>query len=161
MIPKGVVLSEHLESREEVEDLLGVYGVLVTVLRAGLVVGRGGSSLQILTRLVARFPVMVCPSWTTSKTQPNARVDVVEMLARSAGHGAVIGRTFDVGGPDVLSYREMIRRTAEVMGVKRTLLTIGALTPGLSTLWVSLVTGSPRALVGPPLEVPTDAGRPR
>ncbi len=149
LIPEGVKLSEHLRSREEVEDLLGAYGVPVTVLRAGLVVGRGGSSLKILTQLVARLPVMVCPSWTDSKTQPVALDDVVELLARSAGNDAVIGRTFDVGGPDVLSYREMIQRTAEVMGLKRTLLSIGVLTPGLSTLWVSLVTGSPRALVGP------------
>lgn len=106
----------------------------MTVPLAGLVVGRGGSSLQILIRRVGRLPVIACPSWTNSKTQPVALADVVEMLARSAGHEAVVGRIFDIGGPDVLSYREMIQRTANVMGLKRTLLSIGLLTPGLSTL---------------------------
>jgi uncharacterized protein YbjT (DUF2867 family) len=149
LIPSDSELSKHLESREEVETLLGAHGVSVTVLRAGLVVGKGGSSLDIMTKLVQRLPVMVCPSWTDSRTQPIALSDVVELLARCAGHEKVIGRVFDVGGSDVLTYREMMRRTAEVMGVKRTFVSIGMFTPGLSTLWVSLVTGSSRALVGP------------
>ena len=149
LIPQVGELSKHLESREEVETLLGAHGVPVTVLRAGLVVGKGGSSLEIMTKLVERLPAMICPSWTESKTQPVALADVVELLARSAGHEQVVGRVFDIGGPDVLSYREMIRRTAKVMGLKRRLFSIGVLTPGLSTLWVSLVTGSSRALVGP------------
>ncbi len=149
LIPEGYDLSKHLESREEVERLLGAHGVPVTVLRAGLVVGKGGSSLQIMTRLVRRLPAMICPSWTDSKTQPVALKDVVELLALCAGHDEAIGRVFDIGGPDVLSYREMIGRTAHVMGLKRRLFSVGVFTPGLSTLWVSLVTGSSRALVGP------------
>ena len=149
LIPEVPDLSKHLESRQEVELLLGAHGVPVTVLRAGLVVGKGGSSLQILTRLVGRLPAMVCPRWTESRTQPVSLADVVEMLARCAVHDSVVGRTFDIGGPDVLTYREMIARTAQVMGVERKLIGVGVFTPGLSTLWVSLVTGSPRALVGP------------
>lgn len=152
LIPQNEVLSKHLESRREVEELLGYYGVPVTVLRAGLVVGAGGSSLDMLVKLVGRLPVLICPSWTLSDTQPVALHDVVELLARSVGREEVLGRVFDVGGLDVLTYRAMIARTAVLMGVKRTIFEVPILTPRLSALWVSLVTGAPRALVGPLVE---------
>jgi len=142
-------LSEHLASRLEAERALGGYGVPVTAVRAGLVVGRGGSSLDILVKLVGRLPAMVCPSWTGSLCQPIALDDVVELLARCLDVEETTGRVCEVGGPDVLSYRDMMRETARVMGKRRVMLPVPLVTPGLSRLWVSVVTQSPRALVAP------------
>lgn len=142
-------LSEHLASRLEVEGALGGYGVPVTAVRAGLVVGRDGSSLEILTRLVGRLPAMVCPAWTGSLSQPIALDDVVELLARCLDLEETTGRVCEVGGPDVLSYRDMMRETARIMGKRRLMLPVPLVTPGLSRLWVSLVTGAPKALVAP------------
>lgn len=142
-------LSRHLASRLEVERVLGGYGVPVTALRAGLVVGRGGSSLEILVKLVGRLPAMVCPKWTGSLSQPIALEDVVTLLNACLELDETTGRVCDVGCPDVLSYREMMRETARVMGKRRYMLPVPLVTPGLSRLWVSLVTGSPKALVAP------------
>ncbi len=142
-------LSRHLASRLEVERALGGYGVPVTAVRAGLVVGHGGSSLEILVRLVGRLPAMVCPRWTGSMSQPIALEDVVELLARCLDMEETTGRVCEVGGPDVLSYRDMMRETARVMGKRRMILPFPLFTPGLSRLWVSLVTQSPKALVAP------------
>lgn len=149
LLPDTDALSEHLASRAEVEHLLGAHGVPVTSLRAGLVVGRGGSSYRILERLVRRLPVLVCPRWTQTRTQPIALDDVVELIARSLGREALYDEAYDVGGPDVLTYRDMIARTAELLDLKRTVIDAPVLTPGLSTLWVSTVTGVDSALVGP------------
>ncbi|MEM9176754.1 MAG: NAD(P)H-binding protein [Myxococcota bacterium] len=142
-------LSRHLASRLEAERVLGGYGVPVTAMRAGLVVGRGGSSLDILVRLVGRLPMMICPSWTGSRTQPIALEDAVGLLAACLTLEESTGRVCEVGGPDVLTYREMMRETARVMGKRRVMLPVPLVTPGLSRLWVSLVTGSPKALVAP------------
>ncbi len=142
-------LSRHLASRLEVEGALGGYGVPVTAVRAGLVVGSGGSSLEILVRLVGRLPAMICPRWTGSMSQPIALEDVVELLARCLDLEETTGRVCEVGGPDVLSYREMMRQTARVMGKRRLIVPFPLFTPGLSRLWVSLVTQSPKALVAP------------
>ncbi len=142
-------LSPHLASRLKVERVLGGYGVPVTALRAGLVVGRGGSSLEILVKLVGRLPAMVCPRWTGSLTQPIALDDVVSLLEACLDLPETTGRVCEVGCPDVLSYRDMMRETARVMGKRRVMLPVPLVTPGLSRLWVSLVTGSPKALVAP------------
>jgi len=142
-------LSPHLASRLEVERTLGAYGVPVTALRAGLVVGAGGSSLHILTKLVRRLPLMVLPRWTSSPTQPIALVDVVRAVQRVLEAPSEHVGAFDIGGPDVMSYREMMQRTARVLGKDRYMTPVPLLTPRLSTLWVSMVTGMPRALVGP------------
>ncbi len=149
LVPADDELSAHLRSRIEVERLLAARGVPVTVLRAGLVVGPGGSSFRILQRLVERLPVMACPRWTQTRTQPIALDDVVELIVRCVAREDVFGGVFDVGGRDVLTYREMIERTAKAMGVERRTIAVPVLTPGLSTLWVSLVTGTSRELVGP------------
>lgn len=142
-------LSEHLASRKEVEDALGAHGVPVTTLRAGLVVGPGGSSFEILHRLVARLPVMLCPAWTRTETHPIALSDLVELLGRCIDDAEVRGRVWDVGGPDTTTYRDMIAGVAELMGRRRLLFGVRWFSPGLSRLWVSLVTGYPRALVRP------------
>ena len=145
-------LSPHLRSRLEVEQALGLHGVPVTSLRAGLVVGPEGSSLNILVRLVERLPLMVCPSWTASKTQPIALSDVVSLLAWCCRHDDTRGRVCEIGGPDIFTYREMMQATSRVLGRRRPMLPVPFVTPALSELWVSLVTGTSRSLVAPLVE---------
>ena len=142
-------LSRHLRSRYEVEQTLAARSTPVTTLRTGLVVGPGGSSLRILVNLVRRLPAMVLPSWTESDTQPVALRDVVRAVRLVLGHPARYDGVFDVAGPEVMSYREMMERTARVMHLERRMLGVPLITPRLSTLWVSLVSGSSRALAGP------------
>ncbi len=145
-------LSAHLASRFEVEKALAAHGVPVTAVRAGLVVGAEGSSLELLVKLVERLPVMICPSWTSSPTQPIALSDVVRLLEACCFDEATRGRVCEVGGPDVMSYREMMKATARVLGRRRPMLAVPLVTPALSELWVSLVTGSSRSLVRPLVE---------
>ncbi|NNL64693.1 MAG: NAD(P)H-binding protein [Myxococcales bacterium] len=145
----GDELSAHLASRLETEHALGSHGVPVTAVRAGLVVGNGGSSLHILVRLVEHLPVMVCPAWTSTPSQPIALDDVVRILAHCLDDPETSGRVCDIGGPDVLSYREMMRETARVLQRRRLFIPVPLFSPGLSRLWVSLFTGAPRALVAP------------
>jgi len=149
LMPPGESLSPHLASRLEVERILGSRGVPVTAVRAGLVVGAGGSSLQILVRLVRRLPVMLCPTWTKTLAQPIDQGDVVEVVAGVVGAPDMIGAVLHVGGPDVLSYRELMLRTAAVLGKRTRAFSVPFFSPGLSRLWVTLVTKTPRALVAP------------
>ena len=149
LTPEGEELSKHLESRLEVERTLASRGTPVTAVRAGLVVGAGGSSFQILMRLVRRLPVMLCPRWTRTLTQPIALDDVVEVLERAVGDARLAGAVLEVGGPDVLSYRDMMQRTAAMLGKRTRAWSVPFFSPGLSRLWVTLVTQTPRALVAP------------
>lgn len=145
-------LSPHLASRLEVERALASHGVPLTTLRASLVVGGGGSSFVMMQRLVRRLPAMLLPRWTRTLTQPVALADVVALLASVIGDRATFGQTYDVGGPDVMSYRDMLARTAQALGVRRRLIGVPFGSPGLSRLWVSLITGAPRELVAPLVE---------
>ncbi len=149
LLPTHRPLSRHLASRLEVEQTLSSYGTPVTTLRAGLIVGSEGSSFQMLLRLVERLPAMVCPKWTESLTEPISLSDTVALLRYCVGKTELHGKIFDIGGGEVLSYREMILATAKVVGVTRPLFRFPLFTPGLSRLWVTLVTGAPRALVSP------------
>lgn len=142
-------LSEHLRSRLEVERVLGSTGVPVTVLRAGLILGAAGSSYQIVSRLVRRLPIMVCPRWTHTRTQPIALADVVKLLAFAVDDPASAGQIFDIGAPEVVSYLEIMRRFTALSGLRRRFVGVPLFSPGLSRLWLSLVTGAPRALAGP------------
>lgn len=152
LLPEGVALSPHLRSRLEVEATLGKTGVPVTSLRAGLVVGPGGSSLEMMVRLVRRLPVMITPRWTESPCQPIAQEDVVKLLAFVLGRESAFGRVYDVGGPDVLSYRALMDETAQALGVSRRMLPVPLISPRLSRLWVSTITGAPAELVAPLIE---------
>ncbi len=145
-------LSEHLRSRLEVERVLASTGVPVTVLRAGLVLGAAGSSFQIVSRLVRRLPIMVCPRWTHTRTQPVALADVVALLTFAVDDAASAGQIFDIAAPEVVSYLEIMRRVAALSGVHRRFFGVPLFSPGLSRLWLSLVTGAPRALAGPLVE---------
>jgi len=138
-----------LRRRLEVEQALGSTSVPLTTLRAGLVVGRGGTWLRLLLNLVRRLPAMVLPSWTRATTQPIARRDIVRGLRRCLGNSSTYGNTYDVGGPDVMSYREMLVRTAQVLGLTRYAVTVPLESPRLSKLWVYLFGGVPWALVKP------------
>jgi uncharacterized protein YbjT (DUF2867 family) len=152
LLPDGGALSRHLASRLEVEETLRASGVPLTTLRAGLVVGAGGSSFEMLVRLVRRLPAMLCPAWTLTRTQPVALSDVVATLRAALTREEALGATIDVGGPEVLTYRGMLAETARQLGLRRHLVPLSLFSPRLSTLWVRAVTGAPRALVAPLVE---------
>ncbi len=134
-------LSAHLRSRREVEKLLGESGVPVTVLRAAIVVGAGGISWEMTRQLVKNLPAMVVPKWAGTRTQPIAVDDVVRYLAGVVGLEEAFDRVFEIGGPEQLSYVEMLQQAAEVIqGRKVPILTVPVLTPGLSSRWISFVT---------------------
>jgi uncharacterized protein YbjT (DUF2867 family) len=134
-------LSAHLRSRREVEELLGTDGVPVTVLRAAIVVGHGGISWEITRQLVKNLPAMVVPKWVSTRTQPIALDDVVRYLAGVVDHPDALGRVFEIGGTEQLTYLEMMQVAAEAMG-NRTIpiVAVPLLTPRLSSYWLALVT---------------------
>ncbi|MET0132638.1 MAG: NAD(P)H-binding protein [Kibdelosporangium sp.] len=133
-------LSPHLRSRREVETLLGTCGVPVTTLRAGIVVGHGGISWEMTRQLVEHLPVMVTPRWVRTLTQPIAVADVVRYLVGVLDQSAAFDRAFDIGGPEVLPYVDMMRRVAVIEGRPLLVVPVPLLTPQLSSLWLSLVT---------------------
>lgn len=134
-------LSAHLRSRREVEGLLGGDGVPVTVLRAAIVVGHGGISWELTRQLVKNLPAMVVPKWVGTRTQPIAIDDVVRYLAGVVGQQEAYGRVFEIGGPETLTYREMLQGVALAMnGRKLPIVVLPLLTPGLSSRWLALVT---------------------
>lgn len=134
-------LSAHLRSRREVEHLLGEDGVPVTVLRAAIVVGHGGISWEITRQLVKNLPAMVVPKWVHTRTQPIALDDVVRYIVGVVGNEEALGRVFEIGGTEQLTYLEMMRVAAESMnGRAIPIVTVPVLTPRLSSYWLALVT---------------------
>ncbi|WP_244930559.1 NAD(P)H-binding protein [Nocardioides sp. W7] len=137
----GEDLSAHLRSRREVEELLGSSGIPVTVLRAAIVVGAGGISWEMTRQLVKNLPAMVVPKWAATRTQPIAVDDVTRYLAGVIGNDQAVGRVFEVGGADQLSYLEMLQQASEVMtGRKVPIIKVPVLTPQLSSYWISFIT---------------------
>ena len=136
----GDRLSPHLRSRREVESLLAAAGVPVTALRAGIVVGHGGISWEITRQLVEHLPAMVTPRWVRTRTQPIAAADVVRYLVGVLERPDALGRAFEIGGPDVLAYAEMLQRVAAIEGRRLPILPVPLLSPGLSSRWLALVT---------------------
>ncbi len=137
----GPGLSEHLASRREVESALGSTGVPVTVLRAAMIIGSGSASFEILRYLVERLPVMVTPKWVSTPCQPIAVRNVIGYLMGALAEPRTAGRVFDIGGPEVLCYREIMRIMAEELGLKRRwVIPVPVLTPRLSSYWIHLVT---------------------
>lgn len=133
-------LSAHLRSRRDVERILASTGVPVTVLRAGIIVGHGGISWEITRQLVEHLPAMVTPRWVSTRTQPIAVTDVVRYLLGVLDNPAAMGRTFEIGGPDVLRYSDMLKVVAAIEGRPLPIVPVPLLTPRLSSLWLSLVT---------------------
>lgn len=152
IIPEGEELSPHLESRLEVERALSQYGNDVTSFRAGLIIGEQGSSFTILERLVKRLPGFILPAWTRSKCQPIDIKDVLLCLEYSLNNFHNLNSSYDIGGDEVVSYREMLKKTAEVMGKKRPSLNVPYFSPRLSKFWVSRVTSTSANLVYPLVE---------
>ena len=145
-------LSPHLKSRLEVGEILLAGRALATVLRAGMVIGRGSVSFQMLRSLANRLPIMVCPRWVETRTQPIAVADALAYLVAALDAPAAAGRTFEIGGPDVLTYREMLERTARNLGKRPVILMVPVLTPRLSAYWVDLVTSIPASIAHPLIE---------
>lgn len=134
-------LSAHLRSRREVEQLLGGDGVPVTVLRAAIVVGHGGISWELTRQLVKNLPAMVVPKWVGTRTQPISIDDVVRYLAGVVDHPDALGRVFEIGGPDQLTYKEMLLvANEESDGREIPIVVLPLLTPRLSSYWLALVT---------------------
>lgn len=137
----GAGLSEHLESRREVERVLASTGVPVTVLRAAMIIGSGSASFEILRYLVERLPVMITPKWVSTRCQPIAVRNVLHYLLACLEVPETAGRTLDIGGPEVLTYRELMETMAAARGLpRRRILSVPVLTPRLSSLWIHLVT---------------------
>ncbi len=136
----GDQLSRHLRSRREVETLLGATGVPVTVLRAGIVVGHGGVSWEMTRQLVAHLPAMVTPRWVSTRTQPIAVGDVVRYLVGVLDAPEAEGRVFEVGGPEVLTYLQMLTRIADLQNRHLFVIPVPLLSPQLSSRWLAFVT---------------------
>ena|SRR5687767_91108 len=153
-------LSAHLRSRAETASILKAGSVPVTTMRAAMIVGAGSAAFETILALVERLPVMICPRWVSVETQPIAVADVVGVLVGVAGNDAAHGQTFDLGGPDVMTYRTMMERVARLRGKRPILVEVPFLTPWLSSLWLHLVTPASVAVARPLVEglrVPTIA----
>lgn len=153
LTPEGVPeqeLSPHLRSRAEVGRILLESGVPTAVLRAAVVIGSGSASFEMLRYLTERLPAMVTPSWVRSPIQPIAVRDVLRYLAGCARLPESVSRTFDIGGPDVLTYVEMMQRYAAVAELpRRVIVPVPVLTPSLSSHWIGLVTPVPAGIARP------------
>lgn len=146
-------LSRHMRSRAEVGRILHDSGVPTCELRAAVIIGSGSASFEMLRYLTERLPAMITPRWVRQKTQPIAVRDVLRYLVLAADLPPDVSRSFDIGGPEVMTYQSMMHRYAAVAGLpKRIILPINLLSPGLSSHWVGLVTPVPRSLARPLVE---------
>lgn len=151
--PSGVQLSPHLQSRTAVSDILIASGIETVVLQAGVVIGSGSASFEMVRYLTDRLPVMTTPRWVHNKIQPIAIGDVLHYLVAAASADVPTSRTWDIGGPDVLEYGDMMRTYAEIAGLrKRYIVVLPLLTPKIASWWVGLVTPIPAALARPLVE---------
>ena len=144
--------SPHLRSRRETGERLAAGSVPVTTLRAAMIVGRGSAAFETIVALVDRLPAMIMPSWVSTPTQPVALDDVGRYLAGVCGNAAAVGQSYDVGGPEVMTYRQMIERIAKLRGRRPRLLEVPVLTPRLSSLWLHLVTPVNASVARPLIE---------
>ena len=139
-------LSKHLSSRKNVEEILYKGDFELTVLRAGIIVGSGSSSFEIIRDLCEKLPVMITPKWVLTKTQPIAIRDVIQFLTGVLGNQDTYGQSFDIGGPDVITYKDMLHGYAKVRGFKNWIFTVPVMTPKLSSYWLYFVTSTPYKL---------------
>ena len=145
--------SEHLRSRHETAEALRAHGPPLTYLRAAMVVGAGSESYRTLRYLVERLPAMIAPSWLSTKTQPIAIDDVLSYMEQAPAVVESAGREIQIGGPDVLSYGDMLDRMADVLGrARRPKVPVPFLTPRLSSLWIGLVTPVDAGVARPLIE---------
>jgi len=135
-------LSKHLNSRKNVEDLLKGNQFSLTTLRAGIIIGSGSASFEIIRDLVEKLPIMIAPKWLNTKCQPIGISDVLQILRKTLLNEKTFDRDFDIGGPDVLSYKEMLLGFAKFRGLKRRIYTVPIMTPRLSSYWLYFVTST-------------------
>ncbi len=152
LIPTKENLPPHLTSRIEVEKTLGSGATPLTTLRAGLIVGPRGASLRVVINLVRRLPVMLLPGWTLTETQPISIDDVVRAVRLCLGAPPYLGGQYDIGGPDIMTFREMLERTARALGRKCVMVNVPGDSPVLSKLWVTMLGGASHYVVGPLVE---------
>jgi uncharacterized protein YbjT (DUF2867 family) len=141
-ISNDASLSKHLSSRKNAETILAEANASLTVLRAAIIIGSGGASFEIIRDLVEKLPVMVAPKWLRTRCQPIAVRNVINYLSGIIGKEESFGKTYDIGGPDILTYKEMLLIFAQVRGLKRYILTLPVLTPRLSSYWLHFVTAT-------------------
>ncbi len=147
--PDEKELSEHMRSRREVGEILKKSTAKVTIFRAAVILGQGGGSFQMLQYLVERLPVMLCPKWVSTKSQPIYVDDVVTYLIKSIDVPETTGKEFDIGGPEVLSYFDMMKRYAKILDKSLKIFIIPVLTPRLSSYWIDLITPIKASLARP------------
>ncbi|EGV43893.1 SDR family oxidoreductase [Bizionia argentinensis JUB59] len=135
-------LSKHLRSRKHVEGILESDAYATTIFKAGIIVGSGSSSFEIIRDLVEKLPFMIAPKWLETRTQPLAVRDVLSYLSRAAGDERLYNKSYDIFGPEVLSYKQMLLEFAEVRELKRYILTVPVMTPKLSSYWLYFVTST-------------------
>ncbi|HJW17402.1 MAG TPA: SDR family oxidoreductase [Flavisolibacter sp.] len=135
-------LSRHLRSRQNVENILSSGHIPLTTLRAGIIVGSGSASFEIIRDLVEKLPMMIAPRWLNTKCQPIAIRNVIEFLAGVLGHDETFNNSYDIGGPDILSYKQMLLQFAQVRGLKRRIYVVPVMTPRLSSYWLYFVTST-------------------
>ncbi|MEY6432635.1 NAD(P)H-binding protein [Thioalkalicoccus limnaeus] len=152
LIPEGFHISPLLWSRREVEMVLASRGTPVTALRAGLVVGAGGSAVGFLVDLVRRLPLIPLPGAAQSVTRPIALADLIRAIRQCLGRPEIYRGSFDLGGPDCLSYEQMARETAAILGLRRVIIRIPFIPLGLAAWAARLVSGAPASLIGPVIE---------
>jgi uncharacterized protein YbjT (DUF2867 family) len=145
-------LSEHMKSRIEVGEILKTSSAKVTIFRAAIILGQGGGSFQMLQYLVERLPLMICPKWVLTKSQPIALDDVINYLIKSIESRKTEGRSFDLGGPDIMTYIDMMTRYAKMLDKSVKILIIPFLTPKLSSYWIDLITPVKASLARPLIE---------
>lgn len=141
-IVNEVALSKHLTSRKNVETELGKGNYHLTTLRAGIIIGSGSASFEIMRDLVEKLPVMVTPKWLNTKCQPIGISDVISILSKTIFNPRTYNKDFDIGGPDILSYKEMLLEFGRVRSLKRLIFTIPVMTPKLSSYWLYFVTST-------------------
>ncbi|MFB6255029.1 MAG: NAD(P)H-binding protein [Halobacteriaceae archaeon] len=142
-------LSEHLSSRREVEAILKTGEYSLTTLRAAIIIGQGSSSFAMIRQLAGRLPIMITPKWVRTKCQPIAIQDVIAYLTGVLDVPKTAGETYEIGGPEVLTYEEILKRTAKQLGNKPIIIPVPVLTPKLSVYWVDLVTNVPKSVAHP------------
>ncbi len=147
--PASGKTSAHLRSRLEVEHVLKSRMQNLVALRAGLILGAGGSSSLILVKLIQRLPILICPSWTRKLSSPLALSDTADALVAALQDEQVPAGVYDLAGPEIVSYRELMQRSASELNVRRFFIPFIGVPPQLSRLWVSLITGAPKELVSP------------
>lgn len=135
-------LSRHLASRKNVEEILASSGIPYTIFRAGIILGSGSASFEIIRDLVEKLPVMIAPKWVSNRTQPIAIYDVLYYLSHAINQPKCLNQVFDIGGDEVLTYKQVLLRFAALRGLKRWIISVPVLTPRLSSYWLYFVTST-------------------